>query len=220
MTLSIPNSYLSKALQSIFINMTTTEKLAKIKALFSKEKFEDAPAKFLDAELKDGTKIKVEGEVIEIGKKVTVVTEEGEIEAPNGTHELADGSKIVVEAGLITEVIPAEKKEEKPADKPVENSEDEFKKQTAKSISDLQAEFNELKKTLNEVRKEKRELESKMAEDKKSEGKFRTELFSLIESVLEVPAQKPTQTTGKFSTVNKEADRMEILLKNLKTLKN
>jgi predicted RNase H-like nuclease (RuvC/YqgF family) len=195
------------------------EKLENLKKVFFNE---ETPApvsdsKFLDAELKDGTKIKIEGEVIEIGKKVTVVTEEGEIEAPNGTHELADGSKLVIEAGLITEVIPAEKKEEKPAE-PVENSEDEFKKQTAKSILDLQNSLNELKDKLNAVRKENRELESKMAEAVKKDEKFKAELFPLIESVLEVPAVKPTQAPSKFSTV--KPNQLDVVAKAIQNLKS
>jgi hypothetical protein len=194
------------------------EKIEEIRKLLFGENPAPAPnpdAKFLDAELKDGTKIQIEGEVIEIGKKVKVIPADGSepMEAPNGTFELADGSKIVVEGGLITEVIPAA-----PADAPVENSEDEFKKQTAKSISDLQTEFKELKETLNAVRKEKRELESKMAEDKKSEVEFKKELFSLIEKVLEVPVAKPTQAPSKFSTV--KPDRFQEVLNTIKTLKN
>jgi hypothetical protein len=174
------------------------EKIEEIRKLLFGENPAPAPnpdAKFLDAELKDGTKIQIEGEVIEIGKKVKVIPADGSepMEAPNGTFELADGSKIVVEGGLITEVIPAA-----PADAPVENSEDEFKKQT--------------------VRKEKRELESKMAEDKKSEVEFKKELFSLIEKVLEVPVAKPTQAPSKFSTV--KPDRFQEVLNTIKTLKN
>lgn len=67
---------------------------------------------FVEAKLIDGTKVKVEGEGLEIGAKVHVVTEEGEIPAPDGTHELEDGTKVSTEKGLITNVIEAVKEEE------------------------------------------------------------------------------------------------------------
>ena len=59
---------------------------------------------FLDGKLSDGTVIKVEGDSIVEGAKVVVVTEQGEIPAPTGVHELEDGTKIEVADGVITYV--------------------------------------------------------------------------------------------------------------------
>jgi hypothetical protein len=53
--------------------------------------------------LVDGTEIKLDGDLAE-GVSVMVVTEDSEIAAPDGTHELEDGAKIVTEGGIIMSV--------------------------------------------------------------------------------------------------------------------
>lgn len=46
-----------------------------------------------------------EGELLEVGKEVSVRTAEGqEMPAPDGTHELEDGRKIVTENSVVTEI--------------------------------------------------------------------------------------------------------------------
>jgi len=68
---------------------------------------------FVDAKLKDGTQIKVEGDSVIEGAKVMVVTAEGEIPAPDGVHELEDGSKVETKDAVIVKLEPA-MEEEKP----------------------------------------------------------------------------------------------------------
>ena len=59
---------------------------------------------FVDAKLVDGTQIKVEGEGLMEGAKVVVVTAEGEIPAPDGVHELEDGTKVETKEGVIARI--------------------------------------------------------------------------------------------------------------------
>ena len=59
---------------------------------------------FLEAVLEDGTKIKVEGDVLKEGAKVVVVQENAEVPAPDGEHTLDDGTKITTRDGVITVV--------------------------------------------------------------------------------------------------------------------
>ena len=59
---------------------------------------------FVEAKLKDGTVVKVDGEALLEGAKVVVVTEDAEIPAPDGVHELEDGSKIETKDGVIVKV--------------------------------------------------------------------------------------------------------------------
>lgn len=59
---------------------------------------------FMDAKLKDGTTIRIEGDTPEKGAKVTVITEDGEVPAPDGAHELEDGSEIHTEGGEISQI--------------------------------------------------------------------------------------------------------------------
>jgi len=89
----------------------------KIKMLFEATPVE---ASFLDAKLIDGTIVRVEGDSFKVGDAVKVITEAGEtVQAPEGEHELEDGTVIVIDAeGNITEVrnIEAEMAEESPVD--------------------------------------------------------------------------------------------------------
>lgn len=49
--------------------------------------------------------IEFEGELLEVGKVVSVRTADGQtMAAPNGTHELEDGRKIVTEDSVVTEI--------------------------------------------------------------------------------------------------------------------
>ena len=59
---------------------------------------------FLDAKLIDGTVVKVEGDSLAEGAKVVVVTAEGEIPAPDGVHELEDGTKVETKEGVIARI--------------------------------------------------------------------------------------------------------------------
>ncbi len=49
-----------------------------------------------ESKLMDGTVIKYDTPTLAVGSTITVVTPEGEIPAPQGEHELEDGSKMVV----------------------------------------------------------------------------------------------------------------------------
>jgi len=59
---------------------------------------------FMDAKLVDGTVIKVSGEELIEGAEVKVVTDEAEIMAPDGTHELSDGTKVETKDGIIVKI--------------------------------------------------------------------------------------------------------------------
>lgn len=59
---------------------------------------------FVDAKLVDGTVIKVSGDSVAEGAKVVVVTADAEIPAPDGTHELEDGTKVETKDGVIVKV--------------------------------------------------------------------------------------------------------------------
>lgn len=81
--------------------MTATEILKKLKAAFA-EVTAPAPAG-IEAKLKDGTVVMISA--LEVGGTVTI----NGAPAPEGEHELEDGTKIVVDAsGVITAVTPYE----------------------------------------------------------------------------------------------------------------
>lgn len=59
---------------------------------------------FVSAKLVDGTEIKVEGESLVEGAKVVVVTPDAEVPAPDGVHELEDGTKVETKDGIIASI--------------------------------------------------------------------------------------------------------------------
>jgi hypothetical protein len=67
-------------------------------------KIETVKEVFLDAKLVDGTVVKVEGDSLAEGSKVVVVTADAEIPAPDGVHELEDGTKIETKDGIIAKI--------------------------------------------------------------------------------------------------------------------
>ena len=58
---------------------------------------------FVDATLEDGTAIKIEGDVIDLGAKVSVMQGDASVPAPDGVHTLDNGDKITTVDGVITE---------------------------------------------------------------------------------------------------------------------
>jgi len=81
--------------------MTKEEAINKIRILLGAETKTEA---FAQATLVDGTEVSVEGD-FEVGKSLSVVTEEGNIPAPEGTHETTDGALVTVdESGVITSI--------------------------------------------------------------------------------------------------------------------
>lgn len=80
---------------------------------------------FVSAKLVDGTEIKVEGEGLVEGAKVVVVTPDAEIPAPDGRHELEDGTKVETKDGVIVAV--EEKMEENGYGEPMPEGEPKAK---------------------------------------------------------------------------------------------
>lgn len=97
--------------------MNAFEALTKIRVMLGMEpEAEAVSVELAEITLVDGTVVKVEGELAE-GKALVVVTEEGEIPAPEGIHESSDGKLITVDAeGMIVAV----------EDKPVEEAPQEM----------------------------------------------------------------------------------------------
>lgn len=107
---------------------------------------------FVDAKLVDGTPIKVEGEEVIEGAKVVVVTEEAEIPAPDGVHELEDGSKVETKDGVIVKV-EGPKEEEPKAEVEIEvKSEDmgDGMKELYSLLEDMMKKVSEKMKNMEE----------------------------------------------------------------------
>jgi len=75
---------------------------------------------FVDAKLVDGTAIKVEGEEVIEGAAVKVVTEDAEVPAPDGVHELEGGMKVETKDGIIVKIEEKVSEEMEEVEVPVE----------------------------------------------------------------------------------------------------
>lgn len=88
------------------LDKTALEKLIGKHAFNKLNKTFGLAYKFFETTLADGTTIKVEP-AIEEGASVFVLADGEEIPAPDGSHELADGTVIVTEAGIVIQVLEA-----------------------------------------------------------------------------------------------------------------
>ena len=129
-------------------------------------KIESVKEIFVDAKLVDGTVVKVEGDSIVEGAAVKVVTEQGEVPAPDGIHELEDGSKVETKDGLIVMVKAAE------AEAPLEDANEEapaggekvdiemmdllkeFIKRMSEKMASMEAQLSSVQNDFNSFKKE------------------------------------------------------------------
>jgi hypothetical protein len=114
--------------------MNAIEALTKIRVMLGMES--DAEAKSVElaeATLVDGTVVKVEGELAE-GKNLFVVTEEGDIPAPEGIHETADGMLVTVDANGVIAAI-----EEKPVEAGYKDKEEMSEEDATEAVEGPQA---------------------------------------------------------------------------------
>ena len=161
------------------------EKLSGLVSKFNADTTTETKETFIDAKLIDGTIIRYES--LEVGMPLMVIDETGnELPAPDGEHELEDGTKVTVESGIITEV--ASKEEEAPEEKmPIEQpmaavetvSKEDF--ETLKNeVADLKTKFEEFS-TINET----------LSADNIAMKEIVKETFSIVEKLANVPSQNP-----------------------------
>lgn len=135
---------------------------------------------FVDAKLVDGTQIKVEGDSVVEGAKVMVVTEEGEVPAPDGVHELEGGMKVETKEGVIVKL--EEKVEEAPK-------------------VEIEVEGGEMKELYSLLEDMMKKVSDKM---KKMEDKV-TAMESAFNAFKSEPAGKPI-ADGKIEFNNEESN--------------
>ena len=167
--------------------MNLNEAIEKLSGLVSKFNAEPTTEQtFIDAKLMDGTIIRYES--LEVGMPLLVIDEAGnELPAPDGEHELEDGTKVTVEAGIITEVASKEEEapeeEEAPIEQPMAAVETVSKEdfETLKNeVADLKTKFEEFS-TTNET----------LSADNIAMKEIVKETFAIVEKLANVPSQNP-----------------------------
>lgn len=180
-------------------------KLGEIKKLL----FADAQ-KFVEATLVDGTLVSVEP-AVEVGAVVSVIGEGGEmLPAPDGSHELQDGTLIVTEGGLIVEIVAVTEAPAEPAEAAAEPN-----KPAALSVDDIQAKVmakvsQSIAERINSMKfaaaKDVAALKKENAELKKALG----ELADVFEAFATAPVAEPKKKVNnpfKTETPNDNIDR-------------
>ena len=160
--------------------------------------------KFLDAKLKDGTVIKVEGEELVEGAKAVVVTEEGEIPAPDGVHELEDGSKVETKEGVVAKIEAPAMEEEPKVEIEVE-AEEEVVEDKVDVTEELYA---LLKDMMEKISDKMKKMEEKM---EKVENDF--------ENFKKEPATSKIKTGKTEEKFSKENNLLEDRIKTVMALR-
>jgi len=186
------NIYNQVKQQKSLTKMTKLELKELVKSHFS---LVEAPVAEAFGELKDingAFTLKFPGDTLEVGDKVTVVTTEGqELDAPNGTHELENGTKIVTEDSVVKEITAASETEMQEDEIP----EEEVKEEMAEVEEEVEGVEEQMEmypiEEIVEAIAERVEEQMKQMRDKMAE------MESKMEKMSAAPAAKKTLPTAK-----------------------
>lgn len=157
--------------------MQANEAITKIKLLLGLNEptveetvmVETAKAEFATATLADGTEVKVEGD-FEEGKACFVETEEGDIPAPAGKHQMADDTLITIdETGKIVAIEEVAAEEVTDA---VEEVEMEEKKEEEETMEEEEVEVSMAEEVVEMLKPYFEEISDLKKKVEEMEGKF------------------------------------------------
>jgi len=175
---------------SNFIQMNAKETLKELRAMlgFSEE---ETKVEMATATLTDGTIIEWEGELA-VGTAVFVQTAEGNIPAPDATHEVEGGMLVTTEGGFVTEIVEPEVE--------IEIEAEEFA--TVSAFNDI---VSKLESAIAELSAKVESLTASNVKHKEAMSKA----IDLIEKVADLPSEEPL----KAPVSTKKNDRFEALKK-------
>jgi hypothetical protein len=173
--------------------MNAKETLKEIRTMLG---FSDEPVavELATATLTDGTIIEWEGELM-VGTAVFVQTAEGNIPAPDATHEVEGGLLVTTVGGLVTEIVEPEVE--------IEVEAEEFATVSA---------FNEVVAKMETAIAELTAKVATLTASNNTHKEAMSKAIDLIEKVADLPSEEPTKTPVS----NKKNDQFEAL----KRLKN
>lgn len=165
--------------------MTKKEAFEKIKTLLFGEQ------KMSNAKLADGTIIEWEGDLSE-GTALNVVAEDGNVTpAPDGVHELEDGTKITIVGGLVTAIEGASVKEEVEVEGEMAS---EFEKMFAthlEAFNSLLEKFNAIESKVNEYELKFSEISNNINDITKNNTEKFNAIVEIVDAISEQPAGEP-----------------------------
>lgn len=182
--------------------------------------------------------IKFPGDSLQVGDKVTVVTSEGqEMDAPNGEHELEDGTKIVTEDSVVKEIMGADGEKALSEEAMAEHDDKEEEMMEVEDVVEeiVEEVVEKVTEDMEEATVSAEEIVKEIVDAIQEEmGKMKEKMASLEEKVAKyeaMPAAEPTMKAGPakeldikpaaFKAFNVEearnADRIKMALAEMKT---
>jgi polyhydroxyalkanoate synthesis regulator phasin len=167
--------------------MNLNEAIEKLSGLVSKFNAEPTTEQtFIDAKLVDGTIVRYES--LEVGLPLMVIDEAGnELPAPDGEHELEDGTMLTVEGGIITEVATKEEEAPEVEEAPIEQPMAAVETVSKEDFETLKSEVDNLKTRFEEFTKTNETLTA----DNVALKEIVKETFSIVEKLAKVPSDNP-----------------------------
>jgi exonuclease VII small subunit len=184
-----------------FTMMNAKETLKQVRTLLGFE--EEKSVAFETAMLKDGTIVKWEGE-LSVGTIVMVETAEGDISAPDATHEIEDGTLVTTLDGVVTEIVKPE----------METPEVEISVE-AEEFATV-SHFNEVVESLeSKIAQLTASIES-LVNERVSHKEAMSKVVELVEKMIDLPSEEPTL---KPHAPSKQESQFENLKKFANALK-
>lgn len=183
--------------------MNSKEVIQEIRTLlgFSTEE-PQSEVQFAEATLSDGTQIKWEGDLM-VGTAITVVTAEGEIPAPDGTHEMEDGTLITTVGGVVSDLVSP-------------SPEVEVEMEVSQEFATVEK-FNEVVSSLeNKIAELTLQFERVVSQLEKQSNAF-SKTVDLVEKVANLPAEVPTVTPETMSKKESKFAQITKIAQQLKT---
>lgn len=174
-----------------------------------KAAFEDTE-NFEEAKLIDGTIVKWEGELAD-GTALTVVMPEGEVAAPDGIHELSDGTLVETAGGLVVNIEAAGQQEKDKEEEEMYDNEFTTEK-VSELIQSAVAKYAEsFTATLELMKSENDKLKAELAEVKNAKEEMKEEFSSTLNKVAEDLEElaKSEESTAKKPQEFKQMTRAE-----------
>ena len=192
--------------------MNLNEAIEKLSGLVSKFNAEPTTEQtFIDAKLVDGTIVRYES--LEVGLPLMVIDEAGnELPAPDGEHELEDGTMLTVEGGIITEVATKEEEAPEVEEAPIEQPMAAVESVTKEDFETLKTEVDNLKTRFEEFTKTNETLSA----DNVALKEIVKETFSIVEKLAKVPSDNPVsvRSNNPFKkTISREQELESIINK-------
>lgn len=182
--------------------MNTKDLIQEVRELMSKFNFNNEEVKMESATLTDGTVIKWEGSLA-VGTAIMVETAEGDIPAPDATHEVEGGTLVTTVGGVVTEIVePSEGMQ------PQEEMAKEFAtiEKFDEVVASLEGKISTLTEALNKVVSQ---LENQ------SEAFSKT--VDLVEKVANLPSEAPMNVDQtKLSKKDQQFENIKKFAQQLK----